>query len=105
MNHDNKKINWLPFISICSLFVVIGSVGWFMGIDTTPLAAGFVIMGMIANFDFLLPPEFNFRDFWYNYIKTGTHIILILFAIVCSVFFLFFIVPKYEFNFPIKKKK
>ena len=104
MRANNKHINWIPFLSICSSFILVGVIGWFLGVEAKPLAIGFGVMGGLTSIANLFPPEFNFKNYWYTGIMPEAHIILIVLTVVCSLFFLFFVIPKYEFNLSIKRK-
>lgn len=104
MERGNKRVNWLPFFSICSVFIVLGTVGWLLKTDATPLAVGLAVMGGLTVIAEFFPPEFNFRNYWYSTIASEAHIILIVLATICSIFLIFFVVPQYEFNFSVKRK-
>jgi len=45
-----------------------------------------------------------FEDFWDTFIVLGTHKTLIVLASIVVGFIIFFVIPRYEFNFSIKKK-
>lgn len=104
MERDNKQVNWLPFFSICSVFIVLGTVGWLLKIDATPFAIGFSMMAGLTVITQFLPPEFSFKNYWYSAITSEAHIILIVLATICSIFLIFFVIPQYDFNFSVKRK-
>lgn len=86
MERDSKQVNWLPFLSICSVFIVLGTVGWMLEIDTTPLAIGLGVMGGLIVIAEFFPPEFNLRNYWYTNITPEAHITLIA-SLLYALFF------------------
>jgi len=94
-----KSVKWLPFLSYCSLLIVIGTVAWWL---LGSVAAIINVLAVLGIFTFLPRRISIFENFWDNHILPETHIILIVLASAIVAFIVFLIAPNYKFN--IQKK-
>jgi len=92
MKRDNKKPKWIPFLSFCSLLIILCAIAlWIFG--------GGAIFGAITLVGVLMMfprRAASFEDFWDTSIVLGTHKILIVIALIVLAIISFFVIPNYQ---------
>lgn len=99
MERDDQQIKWLPFVSFCSLLIVLCAIAlWVFG-------SGDAIFGALAIVGVLMifPRRASFiENYWDTSIALGTHKTFIVLALIVLIFIVFFVAPNYQI---VKKNK